>query len=556
MMCRRIQIVLLTLFLLWFALNLVMLQSMDFSLGKAFDFSIIGSDAVDVLSLIMDDNDNNEDESRDFVAALNEPILEPKDIESRSSQNPKLSDLQQKKMRREKRRKKARRKYQMTTEDLRVAKGKQWVVEGNEWTLREPPQQILDGEQNTTDKKLYRRAEKMLNRSNRFSHRREILPPIVNMTSSYCLTSECFYETANPLARAFPDQLNTSKWCLPKTNYSKSEEARENSTKGLLYVKVPKCASSTMAAIVLRLAHRHDCNMDYVRWEHRRGFNYADRDKHQSFLLLSVRKPDSQIISNLFWSHVTVKNRPPQHVTEDWVLRKLKTFDVFLGTFRYGQGGMITQFAALDRVPKFSSWSYDIQDIIHQEQIVARINDIIQGYDFILVVERMDESLVALALILGLDLGDMLVTSSKVSRSKTEDNRLFMYNRDKGRCMPVAKSFIGPKIRAFLDSDEFVSQSYGDFLLHAVANLSLDLTIDRLGKERFGTALQEFRRLKEMEQKCTPYADFPCSSNGRPQLQKAKESCYKQDLGCGYKCIDDMLFKQRNSSGQVELMDS
>jgi hypothetical protein len=45
----------------------------------------------------------------------------------------------------------------------------------------------------------------------------------------------------------------------------------------------------------------------------------------------------------------------------------------------------------------------------------VRVQDVIMDFDFIGVTERMDESLVALQLLLGLRMGDMLSSSSKVA---------------------------------------------------------------------------------------------------------------------------------------------
>jgi hypothetical protein len=78
--------------------------------------------------------------------------------------------------------------------------------------------------------------------------------------------------------------------------------------------------------------------------------------------------------------------------------------------------------------------------------------------------------------------------------------------------------------------------------LFAAANLSLDLTIQRLGEERFQAALKEYRYWKTQErQKCASQVQFPCSRSGEPQHEKSAQNCYTRDLGCGYKCIDELL---------------
>ena len=41
---------------------------------------------------------------------------------------------------------------------------------------------------------------------------------------------------------------------------------------------------------------------------------------------------------------------------------------------------------------------------------------------------------------------------------------------------------------------------------------------------------------------------YPCSKEGKKQLEKAKQSCYVygKDFGCGHQCMDEML----NSSAE------
>ena len=172
------------------------------------------------------------------------------------------------------------------------------------------------------------------------------------------------------------------------------------------------------------------------------------------------------------------------------------------------------------------------------------------GYDFILVVERMDESLVALALLLGVPVGDMLVSSSKVSGVTTDEGNdnikakktSYVYSQRYNRCLPMVKTFTPPKLQRYLDSDHFRAQSYGDLILHQAANYSLDMTIDRLGKGRFNAALKEFQYWKQREEnECARKVQFPCSSDGTPQWDVSEKNCYLNDMGCGHQCIDDML---------------
>ncbi|KAG7372942.1 hypothetical protein IV203_033666 [Nitzschia inconspicua] len=91
----------------------------------------------------------------------------------------------------------------------------------------------------------------------------------------------------------------------------------------------------------------------------------------------------------------------------------------------------------------------------------------------------------------------------------------------------------------YLSSSDWHNRHYGDYLLHAAINASLDRTIDDIGPERFEKALASFRqRMALAQERCQAHAYFPCSSSGENQLKLSEESCYNRDWGCGYPCLD------------------
>lgn len=374
-----------------------------------------------------------------------------------------------------------------------------------------------------------------------------------NHTSQYCLSDACIQEIARPLARAFPDRPNLEDWCVPRSiqHYNTTTNRKH---RGLILVKVPKAASTTAAAVVLRLGHRHDCDMGFVHWSHQHAHKeYARRAPTKSFMLMSVRDPAKQLVSHVFWSFVTLRNIPSEEVTDELLTRRVMNFGTSLGKTSHFQGGLQTQFAALEKIPRGAAWNEESTDIVNKQDILARAMAIVDGYDFILVVERMDESLVALALLLNVPVGDVLVTSSKVSApsggtSSQGDRLSYVYSYRMGKCLPMRPAFYPPLLKGYLESDYFKSRAYGDSILHAAASQSLDLTIERLGVKRFQDALKEYRYWKQKEKvECASRVAFPCSSDAVPQLEKAEQNCYNRDLGCGYQCVDEML-----ASGETE----
>lgn len=164
------------------------------------------------------------------------------------------------------------------------------------------------------------------------------------------------------------------------------------------------------------------------------------------------------------------------------------------------------------------------------------------AYGFLLVVDRMDESLVTMALLLGLDVGDVVVVAAKTGGSES-----YFYDEGHKACRALTHSEVtsSDAVQAYLASDDWRAQNYGDYLLHAAANQSLDLTIDRIGREKFQEAYTKYKRLQaKATETCASKAIFPCSPKGVPQRSQSRKDCYAQDFGCGYKCIDDMLSRE------------
>ena len=158
-----------------------------------------------------------------------------------------------------------------------------------------------------------------------------------------------------------------------------------------------------------------------------------------------------------------------------------------------------------------------------------------------LVVERMDESLTALALLTGLSLKDVLVTSSKVAGGYL----LVRVGKEAGHCRRQLKGPMSEGVRNYTESEEWLAMNYADEILFRAANASLDRTIESIGRDRFDLALQEFLRLKEQVlQECGSRLGFGCTDQGEPVEE---EQCYFRDFGCGYSCVDSVVDRVPNT---------
>lgn len=379
----------------------------------------------------------------------------------------------------------------------------------------------------------------------------------VPLSTPGCLREDCVRHTASTIARAFPNRTDKSTWCLPalagnKKNSSEDSNAGEDAVgpfRGILLTKVPKGASSTSAGVALRIAARHGCGA--VEWQHRLAADFRQPPPSRSyaidnsFLYTTVREPAARAVSTVFFHTVSRRNATATTAaaTGKFILRQLKSAKhSHFGAISTGQGGFQLRYTALHNITEYSAWTPDApESVLNPAAVVEHVKGVIDTYDYILVPERMDESLTAMALLLGIDVGDVLVTSSKVAGSRFH---LLHPTKKTFHCVATQKSVVRPIVRNFLQSATWRAMNYGDYLLHEAAKQSLDLTIAAIGIDRFAAALDRFRNLKRLElERCAPSVKFPCSDAGEPQLQIARQNCYLYyyDFGCGYPCIDSMI---------------
>jgi hypothetical protein len=343
-------------------------------------------------------------------------------------------------------------------------------------------------------------------------------------------------------------------WCT--RSYNESEPT------GLIYVKVEKAASSTTAGVALRIAHRvgggtNSSNLSYTdpcdvmydhthRFKHMRarhnaaGTFYGKRNTEKSFLFASIRDPSKRAISRVFFENISKQHSAP---SDDTIIK-------FLGRSKHifspGRGGFQLAYTALEQLKTHEAWSDKDPLVVRNATTVhRRVKHIMKSYNFMIVVERYDESLVALQLLLGLTSSDILYLPSKGSGSYSHSSIKLAIAGRRGGCQKLTKSFVSPAVKEHLESDMWYAQNYGDFVLHAAVNASLDNTIDSLGRARFNEALAQFLELKrQAADACTDTVIWPCSQTGDSQWNASLTQCYNKDEGCGYPCLDEFVASQ------------
>lgn len=353
------------------------------------------------------------------------------------------------------------------------------------------------------------------------------------------------------------------------------------------------------------------------------GYYYGNRNKDQSFLWGSIRDPATRAISRIYYYYISDRQWDPSDKNIIRLLQTTKfqfgsvsdgqggfqlrylsmehrrqkkrshgkktttekmdgndtmttwkkndtddnnnttttssSFSVVKHTFAASDDGVATG-PVTTGIPIGAHWNKDMPgQVLNVTDLFARVQQVINDYDFLVVTERMDESLVALQLLMNLTIGDILLTSSKVGGGKTKSNKSKSYSmshaetsKEDAPCFEIQKSVISSTVQEYLRSDIWYAQNYGDYLLYAAANYSLDLTIERqIGRERFNRALERYRHAKAIvDAECTELSGkviFPCSStNGTNQYIASKRNCYNFDEGCGFPCVDALLRREEN----------
>ena len=355
---------------------------------------------------------------------------------------------------------------------------------------------------------------------------------------------------------------------------------------GILFQRPEKVGSTTMTNVVMRLAFNRGATVSGysdrdklskenrtklhrewkvpARCQHRSmhgssvSLDYPNRDREKSFLFSLLRDPIERIRSMFFHFGVSVHQVEPidknfaefairprransylQDLTHDPAVpeRLISDFKEHLSHRKSARGSK--------HIKPHNDTGGDDGDPapLNHTKIVA---DILDRFDFIAVTERLDESLVALKLLLNLTVEEILY--AKVSRSAGS----YSNGRGDRPCVYIVPSFLTRRMREFFygpgRNDAWLAHSSGDALLHRAANRSLDRTIDEVfGRDRFGRELGEFRN-------AAAYANAVCHSepglilglcdDGGNFVRKdprRNTTCYIWSEGCDHKCLNERV---------------
>jgi hypothetical protein len=336
-------------------------------------------------------------------------------------------------------------------------------------------------------------------------------------------------------------------WCVPQVIKLKAYQLSNSGSRvvGLIYAKSPKAASSTAAGITMQMAHNIAARKFNItageknplicthNWTHPFAFfNIHARRKDPSLLWTIVRQPSKHALSIFFHFAVGRKGLLP---TSQNMIEKLEAY-------KSAQFLYITKNKG---TPKNLKRKQRKQNGTYNDYVLDLVRDgILNFYDFVGVVERMEESLVVMKILFDLEFRDVIVLSAKQSGGY-DDGGMVRKNENgvkENVCIKIPKAFTTPEVDQYLVHN-FTKDNY-DFVLYAAANRTLDLTIDALGRQRVETGVREYRMLMKLaEHHCQSKTVFPCSAEGKYQRSAAKESCFAMDSGCGHKCVQHILEK-------------
>lgn len=381
------------------------------------------------------------------------------------------------------------------------------------------------------------------------------------MHSEMCtdlLNDTCLLRIASSIRRVWTVKA-VSTWCSPtssnNTTTSTENPSHQQQHKGLLLTKVPKSASSTVAAIVLQIQHQWHCS---VQWQHGRAVDlfYHQRSKKHSFLMAPVRDPKTRAMSSVYFHTISFHQQRADST-------KIPSDNFIFNQLSKIPSNYITDYLSLLHTPTAAEYDNSFvpnnsrtiaaTDTLHLQQqkqsqhqllqqqtahVRQHIQTIVNEYDFLLVADQMVESLIVMSILTDIPLKSFVVLSSKVSGNWYYTNQ---------RCIRLLSPVWTDPIVSYFESSSWKQQHILDRLLYMVAHHSLQATIaaHRIDFEQRYTLFRTYQQ--QVQSICgnggtnTTTLSPRCSDNGTVLPFPTKHRCYQRDFGCGYECVERAL---------------
>jgi len=320
---------------------------------------------------------------------------------------------------------------------------------------------------------------------------------------------------------------NNTDWCQESTTADYMENDPTKAKTGMYLVKVPKASSSTAAAVSLQITDSVAAEKNFSKpcVSHiNHSPHYVSRTRPY-FMWSTVRQPDRRTVSMYFFKNVS-------HLGDSYDSKSLISMLDDEKNF---------QIKFMSKKLKSNTTSSIYKTLEEKDELLASVYKIFHNYDFIAVTERMDESLVVMKLLFGLKDETIVVLDSK--RSGSSFIPVKGVGDLEGRiCHKIQPSFTTDDVDQHIAVDGEYRSTNLDYFLHAVADRSLDRTIDMLGRDRVQKELLRHQQLRQRAvDACQENVELPCTKEG--DFSKASRDCYYNNIGCGHRCIMDTIQK-------------
>jgi len=311
-------------------------------------------------------------------------------------------------------------------------------------------------------------------------------------------------------------------WCVSLPKAKVPHLVTTPAHEGLLFQRPVKTGTTTLTAIILRMVERYAASPS-ERCQYRamhetsRKLEFGKRDLANSFLWSVVRDPTNKAISRYFHFDVSIGQQEPTDLHFTKIMRRV-----------YNRNDLAQQLILNDA-------QHGVADMpaAYAHQVVRPILD---NYDFIAVMERIDESLVVFKYLLDLDLYDILYIKARSSGTFTNGPEA------KGRaCVYLTPSFLTPGMLDFFESEEWKSSNAVDIALYQATYQSLENTIATIPD--FEETLEAFRELqKKANQFCQDKIRGFCTDGG-DYVPKDERTCVVWGEGCDFDCLTEFRKK-------------
>ncbi len=333
---------------------------------------------------------------------------------------------------------------------------------------------------------------------------------------------------------------------------------------GILFQRPQKTGSTTLTGIVLRLVHNRGKQMGFEKCKHRCmhgsgvSYDFGRRDKTKSFLFSIIREPQARAFSQIFHFEISAASREPTdaylqtqllapanhlHYLHDLKVRNYTNAST-LFLLRQNLAQKLGYTSVQEQLHLKNQTSP--KELRHAERlwkqwrlfgenfdVHAMIGHILEDYNFIALMERMDESLVVLQMLLNL-------TTKEIVYTKARSGGSFSNGFSDRPCIYILPSFTTPGMKRFFASEEWQSHIAADVEMYKAVHKSLDRTIDALGRQEFEEKLATFKKaLKLAGTHCVGRIRTMCSSSGEV-IRPVNTTCYFWGEGCDHDCIDEL----------------